>query len=176
MRPAGCQHPGTRRQIFFQLARIQRRRHDRQHEIRAMFFLLNERLCECDVAVKMPLMKLIEQNCGYAAQLRVVNHLPQQNALGDKTDLVFADVAFSKADLITDLLARVALQALTQRVRRADARRAGAVATRPPAHRQANQCLNSIWGTCVDLPEPVGADKISRRSACNRTMMSCSMS
>jgi hypothetical protein len=70
-----------------------------------MFFLLIQRLGERDVAVKVPLVKFVEQNCRHAAQLRVVNHLPQQNAFSYETNFGLRRSHVLKPDLVTDFLA-----------------------------------------------------------------------
>ncbi len=54
-----------------------------------MLFLQIQRARQRDVAVKMPLVKFVEDQNGDAVQFRVVNHLPQQNAFGDETDFGF---------------------------------------------------------------------------------------
>ena len=71
-----------------------------------MLLLLVERLGERDVAVKMPLVKFVEENCRDAAQLRVVDHLPQQNAFGHEADFCLRRRDILKADLVADFLAK----------------------------------------------------------------------
>ena len=78
------------RKIFLQLRRVQRCGHHDEAQIRPVLFLQIQRAGQRDVAVKMPLVKFVEDENGNALQLRVVNHLPQQNALGDEADFGFA--------------------------------------------------------------------------------------
>ena len=74
---------------FLQLPRVQRRGHHANCQVRPVQFLLIERAGERDVAIQMPLVKLIEQQRRDAAHIRIVNHLPQQHALGHETNLRF---------------------------------------------------------------------------------------
>ena len=54
----------------------------------------------------MPLVKFVEQNRRDAAQLRIFNHLPQQNTFGYKTNFRFRRRDVFKTDLITNFFAK----------------------------------------------------------------------
>ena len=140
-----------------------------------MLLLQIQRAGQRDVAVKMPFVKFVENQRRNAAQFRVVNHLPQQNAFGHKPDFRPRRRDIFEADLITDLAPSLTPSSCATRAAssRAASRRGWRTTTWPLP---SNPCFSSICGTCVDLPEPVGADKISRRSDFNRAMMSRSMS
>src|SRR5712671_6511126 len=72
-----------------------------------MLLLQIQRPRQRDVAVKMPLVKLVEDQRRDAAQFRVVNHLPQQDAFRDKTDFGFGRRDVLEADLIADFLPKL---------------------------------------------------------------------
>ena len=93
--------------IFFQLTSIQRRGHDDEIQIGAMLLLQIERAGQCDVAVKMAFVKFVEDQDGNAAQLRIVNHLPQQDAFSLKPDFRLRRCDIFEADLVADFVAKL---------------------------------------------------------------------
>ena len=60
----------------------------------------------------MALVKFVEDQNGNAVQLRVFNHLPQQNAFGHKPDFCPRRRHIFEADLVTDFLAEFHVQFL----------------------------------------------------------------
>jgi hypothetical protein len=83
-------------EILLQLRRVQRRGHDDEAQIRPVLLLQIKRAGQRDVAVKMPLVKLVENqretpfNCGSSIICR--SRTPSVT----KRILVLAEVTFSK--------------------------------------------------------------------------------
>ena len=109
---SGLTSAATLGKIFLQLTGVQRGGHDGEFQVRAMLFLQIECAGQRDVAVKMAFVKFVENEDGHAVQLRVLNHLPQQNAFGHKPDFGFGRRDIFEADLVTDLLAKFHVQFL----------------------------------------------------------------
>ena len=104
-----------------------------------MLLLQIQRAGQRDVAVKMPLVKFIEDEGGNAAQLRVVNHLPQQHAFGDEADFRFRRRDVLEADLVADFVAKFDAEFL-RHARGEQARGQPArLENRPPARRRAGR-------------------------------------
>jgi hypothetical protein len=76
----------ARLQILLHRGDIQRRRHDDDDEIGTRGLLDLQRARQSDVAVKMALVKLIEEERADALQSRVGQHLAQEHAFGHVTD------------------------------------------------------------------------------------------
>ena len=72
-----------------------------------MLLLQVERARQRDVAVKMPFVKFVEDEDGNAAQLRIVNHLPEQNTFGYKTDFSPRRCDIFETDLVADFVAEL---------------------------------------------------------------------
>ena len=101
-----------------------------------MLFLQVQGAGEGDVAVKMAFVKFVEENGRDSAQLWVVNHLPQQNPFGHKTDFRFGRCDILETNLVADLFAEFRRRVPAPRARRAGVRPAGAAGGSPPGHRQ----------------------------------------
>ena len=76
-------------------------------EIRSRRFLDLQRPRQRDVAVQMPLVKLVKYDRADTAQFLVGEHLPQQHAFGDVADACRARGDIVEANLIADLLAKL---------------------------------------------------------------------
>ena len=100
---------GAGLQIFFEKARVQGRGHDGEFEIGARGGLELEGASEGDVAVEMALVEFIEENRGDAAQLRILNELPQENSFGDEADAGAIGGDVFEADLVADFVAEPAV-------------------------------------------------------------------
>ena len=107
--------------------------------------------------------------------LRVFNHLPQQNAFGDEPDFGFGRRDVFKPDLVADFIAEPDAEFL-RHARGEQSRSEPARLQDDDLAARRKPCRRSICGTCVDLPEPVGADRISRRSDFRRAIISPSIS
>ena len=99
--PLRAQHL-ARRQVVPQEAAVEGRRHDDNLEIRAQRALDLERARERNVAVEMPLVKLVEDQRGDAGKRRLKGHLPQEDALGHVTDPRFGADTRVEPDLVAD--------------------------------------------------------------------------
>src|SRR5262249_50646211 len=64
-------------------------RHHCETQIRAFLFLHLKGPREGNVAVEMALVEFVKEQGGDARQLRIIDHLPQQNAFGDETNFSF---------------------------------------------------------------------------------------
>ena len=93
------------RQIIFQRAGIQRGGHNGDEQVRAKRFLNVQRSGQGDVAVKVPFVKFVEDDGLNAAQGRVLDQLPEQDALGLELDAGGVAHAIFKSDLVADLAA-----------------------------------------------------------------------
>ena len=72
-----------------------------------MLLLQIERARQRDVAVKMAFVKFVEDEDRNAAQLRIVNHLPEQNAFRYKTNFRLRRRDIFEADLVADFVAKL---------------------------------------------------------------------
>ena len=61
-----------------------------------------ERTGQGDVAIKMALVKFVEENGGDAAQLWILNQLPKQDPFGDEADAGTLGSQVFEPDLVTD--------------------------------------------------------------------------
>ncbi len=127
-------------------------------------FLDLQRAGEGDVAVEVAFVEFVEEDGGDAGQRGVAEHLAQEDALGDVLDAGAGAGDVVEADAVADLLRRATCRVRARRGRRASGRAGGGVGGRRRAARSpSNPASRSICGTCVDLPEPVGAWRMSRR-------------
>ena len=88
-------------------------------------FLQLQRARERDVAVKMALVKFVEENRRHAAQLRILDQLAQQNSFGDEANARPRRRDVFEANLVADFVAEpaVALEATRAASRRVASRR-----------------------------------------------------
>ena len=68
-----------------------------------------QRAGQRDVAVEVALVELVEDERRDAAQLRVLDHLPQQDAFGDEADAGVGAGDVLEANLVADLAAELGL-------------------------------------------------------------------
>ena len=115
-------------EIFFEIRNIECRGHHADLQIRPARLLQLSRPCQRDVAVEMPLVKFVEEDCGDIAQLRVVDQLAQQNSFGHETNSRFFRDDIFESNLVADFATELNARVRARRVRRASARRAGAAA------------------------------------------------
>ena len=94
----------ARREVIPEFAGIEGGRHDNELQVGPDRLLDLQRPREADVAVEVPLMKLVEDNRAHSAQHWLVRHLPQQDALGDEADARGLRHARVEPDLVTDRL------------------------------------------------------------------------
>ena len=96
---------GAGLEIFLEQAGIERRGHDGEFQVGARGGLELEGASEGDVAVKMALVKFVEEDRGDAAQLRILDQLAEQNAFGDEADAGALGGEVFETDLVTDFVA-----------------------------------------------------------------------
>ena len=122
---------------------------------------------QADVAVQVPLVKLVEDDRAHPAQPGVERHLPQQNALGDEADARRRRHARFEPDLVADRLPQRRADLLGHALRQQAGREPPRLQDDHLPFAQQVRGARSICGSCVDLPEPVGACTMSR--PCVRT-------
>ena len=74
---------GAGRQVFLHAGDIQRRGHHHDEQIGPARFLDLQRAGEGDVAVEMALVKFVKKDGRNAGEIRIGEHLSEQDALGD---------------------------------------------------------------------------------------------
>ena len=94
---------------YSQRSGVQRRRHYENLKVGAVGFLQIQGPGQRDVAVKVAFVKLVEDERGNAAQLRVLKHLPQQHAFGNETDARVGAGDVLEANLVADFAAKLGL-------------------------------------------------------------------
>jgi hypothetical protein len=73
-------------EVIFEARGVERGGHDENLEVRPFLFLQIESASEGDVAVEMALVEFIEDECGDAGKLWVVNDLAEKDAFSNESD------------------------------------------------------------------------------------------
>ena len=142
--------------------RIERGGHHHHDQIRPLRLLQMLHQRERDIAEQVPLVELIEDHRPDIGQRAIILQPAQQDALRDKTNARADARVIIEPNLIANLRAQLAARAPRPRAwPPCGPPRAGVAAPRsscPPAI----PASSSICGTCVVLPEPVGATSTRR--------------
>ena len=104
--PAGFDYP-ARLEVLLQRRGVEGRRHHQDLQVGPFGFLQIQRAGQRDVAVKVALVELVEDQGRNAAQLRVLDHLAQQQALGDEADARVGAGDVLEANLVADFAAEL---------------------------------------------------------------------
>ena len=128
-------------------------------------FLDAEGAGEGDVAVEMAFVELVEEDRRHPTQQWVAEHLAQQDALGDVLDAGARAGDVVEADAVADLLTPTRCHALARDAggEHPGGQPAGLEDDDAFPRSPSRPASRSICGTCVDLPEPVGAWRMRRR-------------
>lgn len=103
---------GARFEEVLDAGDVERGGHNNDEQIGTCGFLDLEGAGECDVAVEVSLVKFVEDDGVDACELRIVEHLAEENALSDVPDARARRGDIVETDLVTDFLAELCVAIL----------------------------------------------------------------
>ena len=102
--PAGTKD-GAGLQILRKCRGVEGRRHDDDLQVGASRRLQGKGLGQRDVAVEVPLVKLVEEQGAHTREVRIPEHLAHENSLRDKEQAGRGAGGIIKPDAVADLVA-----------------------------------------------------------------------